>query len=77
MNHVTCLVNHVTSFVEMTSEAAFFRAGRSADALKAEKPGPVRSNGADLKSVPKNSEEVGGSVDEFLPFVIKPGNLKQ
>ena len=45
VNHVTCLVNHVTSFVEMTSEAAFFRAGRSADALKAEKPGPVRSNG--------------------------------
>ena len=27
----------------MTSEVAFFCAGRSADALKAEKPGPVRS----------------------------------
>ena len=31
--------------MEMTSEAAFFSAGRSADALKAEKPGPVRSDG--------------------------------
>ena len=28
--------------------------------------------GAGLKSVP---EEVGSSVDEFLSFVIKPGNL--
>ena len=27
----------------MTSEVAFFLAGRSADALNAEKPGPVRS----------------------------------
>ena len=27
----------------MTSEVAFFCAGRPADALKAEKPGPVRS----------------------------------
>ena len=27
----------------MTSEVAFFFAGRSADALNAEKPGPVRS----------------------------------
>ena len=27
----------------MTSEVAFFSAGRSADAVKAEKPGPVRS----------------------------------
>ena len=33
--------------------------------------------GAGLKSVQKYSEEVGSSVDEFLPFVIKPGNLKQ
>ena len=29
--------------------------------------------GAGLKSVPKYSEEVRSSVDEFLSFVIKPG----
>ena len=42
---MTWSVKHVTSFVEMTSEVAFFCAGWSADALKAEKPGPVRSDG--------------------------------
>ena len=31
--------------------------------------------GAGLTSVPVHSEEVGSSVDEFLSFVIKPGNL--
>ena len=31
---------------------------------------------AGLKSVPKYPEELRGSVDEFLSFVIKPGNLK-
>ena len=35
----------MTSFGEMTSEVAFFPAGQSADALKAEKPVPVRSEG--------------------------------
>ena len=63
----------------MTSEVAFLKAGRSADALKAEKPGPVKLKdlvGAGLKLVPVHSEEVGSSVDEFLlSFVIKPGNL--
>ena len=29
--------------LDMTSEVAFFLAGRSADALNTEKPGPVRS----------------------------------
>ena len=32
--------------------------------------------GVGLKSVPKYSEEVGSSVDEFLPFVIKTRQLK-
>ena len=32
--------------------------------------------GVGLKSIPKYFEEVGSSVNEFLFFVIKPGNLK-
>ena len=34
---------HAIGWLDMTSEVTFFWAGRSADALKAEKPGPVRS----------------------------------
>ena len=50
VNHVISFVIwsviHMTSFLEkMTSEVAFFLAGQSADALKAEKPVPVGSEG--------------------------------
>ena len=34
---------HAIGWLDMTSEVTFFGAGRLADALKAEKPGPVRS----------------------------------
>ena len=40
----------------MTSEVAFFSAGRSADAFKAEKPGPVHCEGEVL-----SGSEVGPS----------------
>ena len=46
---------HTIGWLDMTSEVAFFWAGRSADAFKAEKPGPVHS----VDEIPGRSE--GGS----------------
>ena len=44
----------------MTSEVAFFTAGRSADAFKAEKPGPVRCEGEVLSGSEAGSSYSAG-----------------
>ena len=64
----------------MTSEGAFFWAGRSAEALKTPKPGPVRSEdevlvGAGLKSVAQpavHSNQCPGHPLPLLPTQV-PG----
>ena len=60
---------HAIGWLDMTSEVAFFWAGRSADAFKAEKPGPVRS----VDEIPGRSE-VGSSSQPAVHSNQFPGH---